>query len=221
MIITIDGPAGTGKSTAARGLAERLGFDYLDTGAMYRAVALACLQRGVDLQSAAACVAVAEAVQIRVDGRHTWLDGTDVTSAIRSAEATAAASVVAQIPGVRARLVALQRQAAAEGRYVCEGRDQGTVVFPQAEAKFFITAAPEVRAARRRQELAEKGEAVTLDELLAQQAERDRRDQQRDVAPLRPASDAVQIDTSSLTTAEVIAAMEAHVRDLGLLGANR
>lgn len=216
MIITIDGPAGTGKSTAARGLAERLGCDYLDTGAMYRAVGLACVERGVDLASPGACLSVAESISIRVDGRRTWLDGRDVTAAIRTPEATTAASIVAQVPAVRARLVALQQQTAAQGRYVCEGRDQGTVVFPRAEAKFFITAAPEIRAERRRQELAARGEVVSPADLLAQQAERDRRDQERDVAPLRPAADAVLIDTSRLSTAEVIDRMEQHVRRLGL-----
>jgi cytidylate kinase len=218
MIITIDGPAGTGKSTAARGLAERLGFAYLDTGAMYRAVGLACQQQGIDLQSADACARVAQSISIRLDGRRTWLNGTDVTDAIRTPAATVAASLVAQIPAVRAQLVNLQREMARQGRYVCEGRDQGTVVFPDAEAKFFISARPEIRAERRRQELAVKGESVPLEELLAQQTERDRRDQERQVAPLRPAPEALQIDTSELTTAEVIAAMEAHVRALGLVG---
>jgi cytidylate kinase len=212
MLITIDGPAGTGKSTAARGLAERLGFAYLDTGAMYRAVGLACLQRGVDPQSASESAAIARSLVLQVDGRTTCLDGIDVTEAIRTPEATAAASIVAQNPAVRAQLVTLQRHTAAGGNYVCEGRDQGTVVFPQAAVKFYITAAPEVRAERRRQELAARGETVSLEQLLTQQAERDRRDQERDVAPLRPAVDAVQIDTSQLSTEEVIAQMESHVR---------
>ncbi len=217
MIITIDGPAGTGKSTAARGLAERLGWAYLDTGAMYRAVGLACLQRGIDLQSPDACAAVAETVAIQVDGRHTWLDGIDVTEAIRTPEASTAASIVAQIPAIRQRLVILQRQAAAHGRYVCEGRDQGTFVFPAAEVKFYVTADPEVRAERRRQELANRGAPVSLEELLVQQEERDRRDQERDVAPLRPAVDAILIDTSRLSTPEVLALLEQHVRQRGLL----
>lgn len=156
---------------------------------------------------------MARAIQLQVDGRETWLDGANVTSAIRSPEATAAASIVAQIPDVRTQLVELQRQAAHGGDYVCEGRDQGTVVFPQAEVKFYITAAAEVRAERRRQELAAKGEQVAAAELLAQQAERDRRDQARDIAPLRPADDALQIDTTRLSTDDVIDRMERHVRN--------
>jgi cytidylate kinase len=211
MLITIDGPAGTGKSTAARGLAERLGFSYLDTGAMYRAVGLACLERGVDPHSLEGCAAVAREVTIKVDGRRTWLDGVDVTDAIRTPASTAAASIVAQNPAVRSQLVNLQRRCTAGGDYVCEGRDQGTVVFPQAQVKFFITASPEVRAERRRQELAAKGEQVALQELLQQQSERDRRDEERDVAPMRPAEDAILIDTSTLSTDEVISRMESRI----------
>ncbi len=212
MIITIDGPAGTGKSTVARELARRLGFCYLDTGAMYRAVGLACLQHRIDPQEPHASADLAARLEIVVDGRRTWLNGVDVTDDIRSPEATAAASVVAQNPAVRAHLVALQRRMAARGDYVCEGRDQGTVVFPHAEVKFYLTADPEIRAERRRLELAARGEAVPLETLLVQQEERDRRDQERAVAPLRPADDAIHIDTSRLTTDEVLAEMERHIR---------
>jgi cytidylate kinase len=211
MIITIDGPAGTGKSTVARELARRLGFRYLDTGAMYRAVGLACLRAGVDPQEPQAAADLAARVEIVVDGRRTWLNGLDVTDDIRSPEATAAASVVAENPAVRARLVELQQRMASQGNYVCEGRDQGTVVFPHADVKFYLTAAPEIRAERRRLELAARGELVPLEVLLAQQEERDRRDQERTVAPLRPADDAVPIDTSRLTTQEVVAEMERHI----------
>lgn len=218
MIITIDGPAGTGKSTVARELARRLGFCYLDTGAMYRAVGLACLQQGIDPQEPRASAELAARLEILVDGRRTWLNGVDVTDDIRSPEATAAASVVAQNPAVRAHLVDLQRRIAARGNYVCEGRDQGTVVFPRADVKFYLTAAPEIRAERRRLELAARGEVVPLEVLLAQQEERDRRDQERAVAPLRPADDAVHIDTSRLTTDEVLAEMERHIRRRGGAG---
>ena len=211
MIITIDGPAGTGKSTVARELARRLGFRYLDTGAMYRAVGLACLRAGIDPQEPQAAAELTARVEIVVDGRRTWLNGLDVTEDIRSPEATAAASVVAENPAVRARLVELQQRMASQGNYVCEGRDQGTVVFPHADVKFYLTAAPEIRAERRRLELAARGEQVPLEILLAQQEERDRRDQERAVAPLRPAQDAVQIDTSHLTTAQVVAEMERHI----------
>lgn len=211
MIITIDGPAGTGKSTVARELARRLGFRYLDTGAMYRAVGLACLRAGIDPQAPQAAAELAARVEIVVDGRRTWLNGLDVTDDIRSPEATAAASVVAENPAVRARLVELQQRMASQGNYVCEGRDQGTVVFPHADVKFYLTAAPEIRAERRRLELAARGEQVPLEILLAQQEERDRRDQERAVAPLRPADDAVPIDTSRLTTQEVVAEMERYI----------
>ena len=213
MTITIDGPAGTGKSTVARGLARRLQFAYLDTGAMYRAVALACLRRGLPLDDQAACAALAEQIEVHVDGQRTWLDGEDVTDAIRTPETTAAASLVAQIPAVRAGLVRLQQSIASRGDYVCEGRDQGTAVFPLAEVKFFMTAAPEVRAERRRQELLERGEAVSLADLLRQQTERDQRDQERAIAPLRPADDALLVDTTELTTEQVMDRMEGVVRE--------
>lgn len=212
MLITIDGPAGTGKSTAARRLAERLGFSYLDTGAMYRAIGLACLQAGVDPADPRGSFAVAREVVLHVDGQTTELNGVDVTTAIRSPEATAAASIVAQNPAIRAQLVELQRNIASQGDYVCEGRDQGTVVFPRADVKFFVSATPQVRAERRRQELAERGEYFTIEDLLRQQDERDRRDEERAVAPLRPAEDAIRIDTSALTTEQVLAELERHVR---------
>jgi cytidylate kinase len=212
MIVTIDGPAGTGKSTAARALAERLGFSYLDTGAMYRAVGLVCLRRGIDLTDELACETLVRALDLRLSQGRVIANGADVTDDIRSAEATSAASVVAQLPAVRSALVEQQRRIAAGGDFVCEGRDQGTVAFPNAEFKFFITAAPEVRAERRRQELAAKGETLDLAELLRQQSSRDRRDQERSVAPLRPAADAMQIDTTSLTSDDVVDRMEQRVR---------
>ncbi|MFV0443604.1 MAG: (d)CMP kinase [Planctomycetaceae bacterium] len=212
MLITIDGPAGTGKSTAARRLAERLGFAYLDTGAMYRAIGLACLRAGVDPADANLSAAIARKVVLHVDGQTTRLNGLDVTIAIRSPEATAAASIVAQNSAVRALLVDLQRSVAQRGNYVCEGRDQGTVVFPFAAVKFFITATAEVRAERRRQELADRGEHVPLADLLQQQDERDRRDEERTVAPLKPAADAIRIDTSELSTEQVLEQLVHHVR---------
>jgi cytidylate kinase len=227
MIVTIDGPAGTGKSTAAKRLAERLGFAYLDTGAMYRAAALACLQAGIGLGNEQAagptaeagsfghereCAEIVRRLNVRVADGRTWLDGEDVTEAIRTAEVTAAASVVAQIPEVRSQLVDLQRRVAAAGNFVCEGRDQGTVAFPQAECKFFITADARTRAERRRQELEQRGMTVAIDELLSQQEERDRRDQERAVAPLRPADDAIVLDTTHLSLDEVVARMEQRVR---------
>jgi cytidylate kinase len=213
MIITIDGPAGTGKSTAARGLAERLGFHYLDTGAMYRAVGLACLRASVDPQDAIESARIASEIRLEQDGACTRLDGADGTDEIRTAAAASAASMIAQHPGVRDRLVDLQRRIASRGDFVCEGRDQGTVAFPDAPCKFFVTATPEVRARRRCQELLDRGESVSLEEMLAQQDERDRRDEQRAVAPLRPARDAIVIDTTSLTMDEVLDRLESIVRE--------
>jgi CMP/dCMP kinase len=212
MIVTIDGPAGTGKSTAARRLAERLGFNFLDTGAMYRAVAYACLQRGIDVENPTATITVAAEIDITFDGQRTLLAGQDVSDEIRTADASRAASIVAQHPQVREQLVRQQQRLAAQGNFVCEGRDQGTVAFPLAECKFFLTADPRERAVRRQRELAEKGTSVPLDELLAEQTARDERDANRAVAPLRPAADALVIDTTSLDTEGVVDLLERHVR---------
>jgi cytidylate kinase len=213
MIVTIDGPAGTGKSTAARLLAERIGFSFLDTGAMYRAVAYACLQRGIDVENATTVAAVAEQCEITFAGQRTLLDGREVSDDIRTAEASRAASIVAQHPEVREHLVCRQQRLAAEGDFVCEGRDQGTVAFPHAECKFFLTADPRERAHRRQKELAVKGQQIPLEELLTEQSARDGRDAGRAVAPLRPADDALVIDTTLLDTDGVIKVLERHVRE--------
>lgn len=212
MIVTIDGPAGTGKSTAARGLAQRISFDFLDTGAMYRAVAWSCLERGVDVDDAKSTAAVAEAIEIGFSGRSTMVDGRDVSSEIRSPESSRAASIVAQHPAVREHLVAQQQRIAASRDIVCEGRDQGTVAFPHAECKFFLTADPRERALRRQQELADAGQQVPLEELIAEQTARDERDATRAVAPLRPADDAIVIDTTRYGLDGVIELLEQHVR---------
>lgn len=212
MIVTIDGPAGTGKSTAARALAERLGFQYLDTGAMYRAVALSCLRQQVDWSDTDSITAVAHAVRLRMEGSTTFLNDEDVTPLLRTAEVTAGASVVAQLPGVRGALVERQREIAAIGDWVCEGRDQGTVVFPYAERKFYLTADPRIRAERRQRELKDKGENVSLELLLEQQTDRDRRDSERDVSPLRAAEDAREIDTTTIVETEVVERLAEFVR---------
>jgi CMP/dCMP kinase len=213
MIVTIDGPAGSGKSTAARRLAERLGFDFLDTGAMYRAVALAVLTSGIDVSDTERVAQISRGLEIEALGPTVRSDGRDVTAAIRSPEVTSAASQVAAIPDVRTALVRLQRKAAKGRNVVSEGRDQGTVVFPDAECKFYLTADANERARRRQLELAAQGENIAFDDLLRQILERDTRDATRETAPLRAADDAVRIDTSHLSPDEMVARMEAVVRE--------
>lgn len=205
MIVTIDGPAGSGKSSAAKLLAERLRFDFLDTGAMYRAVALACLRRGIDLGNLVEVEAELSALQIETPPGRVLLNGEDVSLDIRSPDIAQGASQVAVIPAVRHYLAAQQRRIASGRDFVCEGRDQGTFVFPHAECKFFITADPRTRAARRHQELIAKGESITVEEVLRSQVERDARDAARELAPMKPADDAVIVDTTHLDPEAVIA----------------
>ncbi len=205
MIVTIDGPAGSGKSTVARQLAQRLGFEFLDTGAMYRVVGL-LWSRGERTDETA--ISVAGVVRIEFQHGHVFADGDDVTDAIRTEDASEAASQVAAIPEVRDAMVRLQRAAAKDTDIVTEGRDQGTVVFPHAERKFFLIADPEERARRRFQDLiakqADEQPDITEADVLRQIMERDQRDETRDVAPLIPADDAIQIDTTSLDVEAVI-----------------
>lgn len=212
MIVTIDGPAGTGKSTVARILASRLGFEFLSTGAMYRAVAYASLEHQVDPTDVEAVGRIAADLQIEFVNNRLILDGRDVTEAIRDQYVTQAASLVAANEAVRRRLVELQRAASRGVSLVTEGRDQGTVVFPDAECKFYLTASAEERALRRQRELLGKGEAVSLEELLAQQELRDERDETRACSPLKPAPDAVVIDTTPMSLAEVASHLERLVR---------
>lgn len=212
MVITIDGPAGAGKSTIARLLAERLGFAFLDTGAMYRAVTLAALRRGWTEADAARLGELIQTLDLVYDGQRIWLEGEDVSQAIRQPEVAAAVHLAADHPQVRAHLVALQRRFAQGRDVVTEGRDQGTVAFPDAACKFFLTASRQERARRRQEELRRRGIAVTLDEVLAEQDERDRRDSMRPVGGLRKAPDAVEICTDGLTPAQVVDRLEAIVR---------
>ena len=211
MIVTIDGPAGSGKSTAARMLADRLGFEFLDTGAMYRAVALALTRRGIDLADLPRVEAALPAIHLEMPRGKVLLNGEDVSTAIRSPDASQGASRVAVIPAVRRHLATEQRRLAEGHNFVCEGRDQGSFVFPQAECKFFLTAEPRARAERRHHELLAKGERVSLDEVLASQAERDARDAARDLAPMHPADDALILDTTHLTSEAVIERLLAEV----------
>ncbi|HUO71404.1 MAG TPA: (d)CMP kinase [Solirubrobacteraceae bacterium] len=192
MVVAIDGPAGAGKSSVARAVARRLGFTYLDSGAMYRAVALAALQRGAQPAS------VAGAVRIEL-GDRVLLDGDDVTEAIRVPEVSEAASRAAADPAVRAAMVAEQRRLMRSGDWVAEGRDIGTVVAPDAEVKVFLTADPAERARRRAAEL-----GADLDTVLAEQAIRDERDRTRAHSPLEPAPGAVELDTTGMTLEQVV-----------------
>jgi cytidylate kinase len=209
LIVTIDGPVAAGKTTVARELASRLGFTLLDTGAIYRSLALVARARGVSQDDEEGLAELARDLGVSFEWRdgqnHVFVDGVDVTVEIRLPEVSQAASIVSALPGVRQALLDRQRQLAAEGSVVAEGRDTGTVVFPDAEAKFFVTADDLVRAERRQRELLEKGGSDTLEEVLAALKERDLRDSTRAVAPLKPASDARIIDTTGRTIEEVLA----------------
>jgi len=208
MIVTIDGPAGTGKSTVARTLADRLGFEFLNTGAMYRAVAYACLQKQLPLNDEQAVADETLQLEISFSNNRLLLGQHDVTEAIRRQEVTQSASIVAAHPAVRRQLVELQRKIANGINLVTEGRDQGTIVFPQAECKFFLTATPEERARRRQRELEQKGERVALEELLEQQQLRDFRDETRACSPLQPAPNAIIIDTTMMSLPHVTSHLE-------------
>jgi len=211
MVIAIDGPAGAGKSTVARGVADALGITYLDSGAMYRCVALAALRAGIDPDDAAAVTALAAGLAIEFEGARVELDGRDVSTAIREPEVGAIASRVSVHPGVREAMVARQRELIASAPYVAEGRDIGTVVSPDASLKVFLTAADAERARRR---AAESGEPV--EDVVAALAERDARDRQREHGALRPAGDAVELDTTGLGIEEVVSRVVALATERGL-----
>ena len=216
-IIAIDGPSGAGKSTLGRRLARELGLLYIDTGAMYRAVALAVAAAGVEASDAGAVAEVARRAAIRLEGDpealRVTLDGRDVSEEIRGESVGHAASVVSAIPEVRRELVRRQREMGASGGGVLDGRDIGTVVFPSADVKFFLTAVPEERARRRLDEERSRERTQSFEETLADINERDRRDSTRDDSPLRIADDAVVIDTTELSVEDVFQRMLQVVRE--------
>jgi CMP/dCMP kinase len=212
MIVTIDGPAGAGKSSAARELARRLGFRFLDTGAMYRAVTFAARERDLDWADADRLAELAHEIRVDLDGDRVLLDGRDVTKEIRSFDITRSIQYAADNPAVRGQLVAWQREAAAGADVVTEGRDQATVVFPHAECKIFLTADEEERARRRHRDMVARGETVTFDEVLAAQHIRDEGDRTRAVGALVKADDAIEVSTNGLSPQEVVARLEEIVR---------
>jgi cytidylate kinase len=218
-VVAIDGPAGAGKSTAAKALASRLGFAFLDTGAIYRTVALMARRRGLDWSDGPALGALAERLDVRFlpEGgiNRVIADGEDVSTAIRTPEMSDGASRVSALPPVRAALLALQRRLASAGNLVAEGRDMGTVVFPDAAAKFFLTATAAERARRRAAELAASGRPTPIEVVLADIEERDDRDRNRAVSPLRKADDAIEIDSEGMNADQVVERM------LGVIAALR
>ncbi len=224
-VVTIDGPSGVGKSTISRRVAADLGFTYLDTGAMYRAVAHGCAQAGIDVQDPDQQEALADllaGLDMRLlppasggDDVRVLLAGEDISTSIRTPEMGMAASRVSAVPAVRARLTAMQQEMGRAGQLVAEGRDTGTVVFPNAAWKFFLDAAPEVRCQRRVDQLRANGEQVNAEEMLAQIIKRDQNDRQRTIAPLVMAEDALLVDSSEMTADEVVALMLAVIRSGG------
>ncbi len=209
-VVAIDGPVGAGKSTVARHLAEALGFEYVNTGAMYRAVAVAARAAGIggdDAEAARKLDALLKTARIDFSGGRIMLDGRDLSDEIGSPEMSESASRLSTLGVVRARMRELQRAAGARGGVVMEGRDIGTAVFPDAEVKFFLDASAEVRAERRWRELTARGVTITLEEVLAQLHERDRRDRGRELAPLKPAPDAIVVDASRMSVEAVVTLM--------------
>jgi CMP/dCMP kinase len=221
IVITIDGPAGAGKSTVGRLLAKRLGYLYMDTGAMYRAVAVLARERSREnpLDEAVLteiCGALDLHLRSENSGMRLVVNGRDLTEVIRKPEISALASAVSAKAVVRRRLAEIQRQLGAAGGIVADGRDMGTVVFPQAEVKFFLDARPDVRGERRYRELAAKGEQATLLEVSEQLIARDRNDQGRELAPLKPAADAILVDSTERTVEEVVEFMVRLIGERGM-----
>jgi cytidylate kinase len=205
LIVTIDGPAASGKSTSAALLAKKLGASFLDTGAMYRAVTLAAMQAGADLNDEGQLLGVLSSGEFKFAAKEgktaVWIDGADVTEQLRQPQVTANARYIASAPGVRAELVRMQREfAAGEKKIVTEGRDQGTVAFPDADIKFYLTAEPAERARRRQAQLQDESVETVQEDITA----RDESDQSRHAGPLKPADDAIIVDTTDLSIEEVV-----------------
>ncbi len=218
-IVTIDGPSGVGKSTISKMVADRLGYTYLDTGAMYRAVAWKCLQEGISPDDGEQVAGLLADLRITLlpperegDDVRVLVDGRDVSREIRTPEMGMAASRVSALKPVREKLTRMQQEIGRAGKIVAEGRDTGTVVFPDAAWKFFLDATPEERARRRAEQLRQRGQKVDETEILAQIIRRDRDDSERTIAPLRAAPDAIRIDTTNLGPAEVVASILSHIR---------
>ncbi len=218
LVITIDGPAGAGKSTVGRRLAQELSYLFLDTGAMYRAVGLWANRTGLSPGDQEALTELCQAMSLRLEpaaqGVRVFVDDEEVTHLLRTPEIDYWASVVARVPGVRTCLKERQRAFAAQGGVVAEGRDMGSVVFPDADLKFFLTASEEERARRRYRDLKAQGLAVSFEKVLAELRERDQRDQQRETAPLVVPQGALVIDTSGLDLEEVLALLLARVKEI-------
>lgn len=208
MIITIDGPSGTGKTTVARTLAQKLGFGCFDTGAMYRTFTLYVLREHVDIQDQEALERLIQNFDYSIDGRKVFLFQENVSEEIRSQEVTQKVSEIAALPQVRKKMVEFQKRFAAQSNAVFEGRDMGTVVFPNADLKIFLTASSEERAKRRFLELQEKGSTLSSEEVLTAIEKRDAIDSSREHSPLKKADDAIEIDTSILSAEEVISKIE-------------
>ncbi len=215
MIVAIDGTAGSGKSTTAKGVAEKLGFLYLDTGAMYRAATAAVLSASIDSDDESAVSDCVETIEIDFDesGRLIFLNGMDVSQTIRGREVTQNVSAVSAYPRVRKRMVAMQREIAGYRDFVVEGRDIGTVVFPNADFKFFIVASIEERAKRRQKDLAGLGIEQTVNDIVKNLKRRDALDSSREVSPLTKSEDALEVDTTSMTIEQQIDLIVTHVRD--------
>ena len=215
LVIAIDGPSGAGKSTIAKRLARQLGYTYIDTGAMYRAIGWKAKQAGIDPADEASLARLCTATEVTIrhdaDSQRVLVDGVDVTGEIRTPEMGMLASAVSRSPAVRARLLVLQRMLGDAGGVVMDGRDIGTVVFPGAEVKFFLDASAEERGRRRWQELKEKGMDVDRAAITEEMRARDLQDSSRAIAPLTRAADAIYLDSSAMTIEDVVSAMRSHI----------